>query len=479
MEIKLSKEQTQAWDYLGEVNKITSRVIYGGQAGGGKSFLICLWQIQRRLTYPGTRGYIAREVLRDLKDSVLITFFDVARLMSLKYKYNDQKSFIDFENGSRIQLLEVKYRPSDPDFNDLGSTEYTDGAIEEGVSVHKRAAEFLLSRTRYKHAEFGLTRKQLITCNPGAGWIKDEIVLPHNEGKKQKKNKFVRAILESNPNQAFVTLYKETLEGLDDPYDKARLLHGDWYAMPQTGGEFYKEFDQVKHISEVDDSRYDYDKAIHISFDENVNPYITLTVWQVEITTADEDKGVAGKKEVTQIDEFCLKHPNNTLKKLCSSFEARYNSHEAGLFIYGDATSKKQDVKLEKGYDFFSLARQYLTKFRPSLRVPLKNPSVVMRGNFINQIFRDNFDDIVINISEVCSHSIEDYNQVKEDADGTKKKDKFKDPKTQVTYERYGHCSDANDYFLCKVFENSFNLYLKGPNKPERIIRKRPQTSAY
>lgn len=467
MQIDLSKEQTQAWDYLSADNQTTSRVIYGGQAGGGKSFLICLWQIHRRQTYAGTRGYIAREVLRDLKDSVLITFFDVARMMGVKYKYNDQKSFIDFPNGSRIQLLEVKYRPSDPDFNDLGSTEYTDGAIEEGVSVHKRAAEFLLSRTRYKHDVYNLTRKQLITCNPGPGWIKDEVIVPYFEGTIKKKNKFVRATLESNPNQAFVVNYRETLESLDDPYDKARLLHGDWFALPQTGGEFYKEFDQVRHITEKEAAKYDPEKPLHIAFDENVNPYITCTIWQIE-----------GKSAV-QIDELCLSHPNNTLKKVCKAFEARYNNHEAGLFIYGDATSKKQDVKLEKGYNFFSLARGYLERFKPSIRVPQKNPAVVMRGNFINQIFRDNFDDISVQISEVCKNTIEDYNQVKEDADGTKKKTKFRDPNTQVNYEIHGHTSDANDYLLCEVFKNSFNLYLRGPDKVERIIHTRPQTSAY
>lgn len=102
-----------------------------------------------------------------------------------------------------------------------------------------------------------------------------------------------------------------------------------------------------------------------------------------------------------------------------------------------------------------------------------------MRGNFINQVFRRQFDDINIKISEVCKNTIEDYNQVKEDADGTKKKTKFRDPKTQVNYELYGHTSDANDYLLCEVFKNSFNLYLRGPDKVERIIATRPKTSAY
>ena len=468
-EVTLSIEQTKAIDFLSIDDKVTKRVIYGGQAGGGKSFLISLWQIQQRLMYPGTRGYIAREVLKDLKGSILVTFFDVAKSLDVPYKYNDVKSYIDFPNGSRIQLLEVKYRPSDPDFHDLGSTEYTDGAIEEGVAVHKRAAEILLSRTRYKHSEYGLTPKQLITCNPGDGWIKDEVVLPYiNHGIEKTKNRFVPATLDSNPDKEFVKIYSDNLDSMENAYDRARLRNGDWNAMPQTGGEFYKEFEQSKHVVDAEKWVYNPEEPLHITWDENVNPYLTCTVWQIH-----------DKKTAVQIDEICLETPRNTVEAVCKEFDRRYGTHQTGLFVYGDATSKKQDVKLEKGYNFFTLIAKHLKKYHPIVRVPSSNPAVVMRGNFMNAVFRSEFDGLKIYIASTCKKTITDYQQLKEDSDGKKKKEMFPNPETQVRYQKYGHCSDANDYFICEIFKESFTLYVKGPDKGKRVVRTIKRKNSY
>ena len=158
----LSKEQTQALDILED--KATRRLVFGGQAGGGKSFLICLFQITQRLKYPETRGYIGREVLKTLKNSILVTFFDVIKALNVPIRYNDNKGHIDFNNGSRIILLDLFNYPSDPNWDALGSTEYTDGAIEEGVQVSQKAADLLLTRTRYKHAEYNLTPKHAKHC---------------------------------------------------------------------------------------------------------------------------------------------------------------------------------------------------------------------------------------------------------------------------------------------------------------------------
>ena len=463
IDIVLSTEQTKAIELLED--NITKRVVFGGAAGGGKSFLACYNQIKKRTMYPGTRGYIARETLKDLKGSILVTFFDLIHFMGLNVKYNDQKSYIDFPNGSRISLLEVKYKPSDPNFNELGSTEYTDGVIEEGIRIHEKAAEILLTRTRYKHHEFGLSPKQLITCNPGPGWIRDKIVIPQIEQGPGEKNIYVPALLTSNPNKGFVEQYYQTLRDLSDEYDKARLLHGDWYATPKTGAEFYKYFDSDKHTRKHTGSEYNPELPLHVSFDENVNPYMACSVWQIN-----------GKRAI-KIDEIALKHPRNTLKDTCREFERRYMTHAAGLFIYGDATSVKQDVKLEKGYNFFKLARTYLERYRPVLRVPKSNPPVVMRGNFINSVFDNNFDGIEIIYCDNCVLSIQDVANVLEDADGRKKKEKIKDGISGVTYEKYGHFSDSDDYFLCEAFRDSYRKYTKGGHEIDRTIVTRPRTN--
>jgi hypothetical protein len=41
-------------------------------------------------------------------------------------------------------------------------------------------------------------------------------------------------------------------------------------------------------------------------------------------------------------------------------------------------------------------------------------------------------------------------------------KEKVKDVATGVTCEKYGHCSDANDYFICTAFAGEFAKYQRG-----------------
>ena len=47
---------------------------------------------------------------------------------------------------------------------------------------------------------------------------------------------------------------------------------------------------------------------------------------------------------------------------------------------------------------------------------------------------------------------------------------KYKDPTTQTSYEKYGHCSDANDYLICYIFSSEFNQYITGKRNLDYII---------
>ena len=70
-----TKTQGQALEYLFDNN--TTEVLYGGAAGGGKSFLGCAWIILLCLKYPKTRYLIGRSKLDSLKKTTFLTFLDV------------------------------------------------------------------------------------------------------------------------------------------------------------------------------------------------------------------------------------------------------------------------------------------------------------------------------------------------------------------------------------------------------------------
>ena len=215
----------------------------------------------------------------------------------------------------------------------------------------------------------------------------------------------------------------------------------------ESGGEFYKSFDQDKHVSTCN---YDPEKVLHVSLDENVNPYITCTIYHL-----------TGKK-IDQIDELCLTHPENNIKSLALTFIDRYKGHNTGVFIYGDATSQKEDTKIEKGQNFFTLFMNHIREFNPRLKVPKSNPPVAMRGNFINEVMKNNYEGLEILIDVDCHNSIADLQFCKEDSDGTKLKKKEKDIRTGVSYEKYGHTSDTLDYLICEAYSSEFQKYQRG-----------------
>lgn len=437
------------------------RIIYGGSAFGGKSTLISAWLDMMCRNFEATRYYLGRDTLKDIKESVLLTYFDWCKKTGSQFRYNEQKSKITYRNGSEIFLLETFNYPSDPNFDRFGSREYTAGAIEEGVTTTKRASDLLLSRTRFKHIEFGLKPKQLITLNPGEGWIKDDIVMPTMEAGRAKKpfDKFIKATLRSNPDKVAAEAYEKTLTETNNSYDLARLLEGDWNARPKSGAEYLKEFSQLRHVLPT---VYDPALALHVSFDENVHPYITALIFQIQ--------KVADVRHVVQIAEICQPPPNNSRKKVCEAICAKYRFHNGGMFIYGDATSKKSDTAKEYGENFFTDIMFHMKQFHPVLRVPPANPPVASRAGFINIILEKTFRQLRFIVDPSCKLSISDYCFALEDSDGGILKKRVTNPETGIQYEKHGHHVDAMCYFYCEAFLSEFNYYLTGGVEPNYLV---------
>lgn len=238
-----------------------------------------------------------------------------------------------------------------------------------------------------------------------------------------------------------------------NPVKYAVYANAEWGRLTD-GTEFYKSFNASIHTRSYNKCKYDPLKPLHISFDENVNPYLPFTVWQVS------------GKEYMQIDEFCLVNPNNTIKQACKRFAKEYTSkkHRAKVYVYGDATSKKEDVKIEKGANLFTLIERFLKEagFEVILRIDTSNPRVRLRGEFINDILQDNYGGYSIVISDKCKESIKDIRYVKENNEGGKLKEMVKNAKTGKSYQEYGHCTDAMDYFLCVALKKEFKDHQRG-----------------
>lgn len=228
-----------------------------------------------------------------------------------------------------------------------------------------------------------------------------------------------------------------------------RLIYGNPFV--RAGGEFYSGFNRMKHVRKVE---YLEGLPIHISFDQNVVPYVTATLYQIEQLDG-------GKQRIRQFDEICLSNPNNRTEKLCLEFIRRWGSRcKDGLYYYGDPSGKKSDTRSnEHDYKIVErILRRYLNN--RSNRVPFVHPRVIKRKDFINNCLEMVYPELDIIIGDHCKHSITDFEFLKEDINGKKLKETAKDDSGR-TYEKYGHTSDTFDYFITQAFPALYNRHFK------------------
>jgi len=212
-------------------DNVTTELMYGGAAGGAKSWTGCCWLLFMCLLYPEVKGFIGRESLKDIRDSTLVTFQKVARMYGLQanqdYKYNGQDNFIYFPNGSRIDMLNLEFMPSDPMYERLGSKEYTFGFLEECGQIHFNAFDVLKTRIgRHLNDKYELKAKLFLTCNPKKNWIYEYFVRPSEQGKLKPNQRFIKSLATDNTHRE--SDYLERLMSITDKVQRARLLDGNF-----------------------------------------------------------------------------------------------------------------------------------------------------------------------------------------------------------------------------------------------------------
>lgn len=228
LEIHPTEKQYLAWQAL--QNPDIAEIYFGGAAGGGKSWLGCESRLVRAYAYPGYKSYIGRNELTRLMASTYITFTKVCKFHNIPasdWHLNGKYNYIEFKNGSRIDLLDLAFKPSDPMFERFGSLEYTDGGwVDEAGEVHFMAIDILRSRGgRHLNTEFGLSPDSLYTFNPNKGWVY-RIYRADKEGKLPPDSVFIQALYKDNPHTE--EIYGKQLARIQDSAMRARLRDGSF-----------------------------------------------------------------------------------------------------------------------------------------------------------------------------------------------------------------------------------------------------------
>lgn len=431
---------------------------YGG-ASSSKTHSVCQRLLIFTMEGNDNNSFVFKKVSAKIDETIFETFKKIIRLWELGEYFKIQKHYIECKlTGSFISFSGL----DDAD-KVKGLEGYKKIFIDELDQIDFQDYEQLETRLR------GQEGQQIIAAfNPVSEFcfIKTEIFdkedltdIPSKINLKQINKDGDMVILRTNYLENIWIVGDGKGGGFIDKhaikkferFKERNINHYNIYALGlwghlRKGGEFLKQFNET-HIGNY---QYNENLPLHVVFDENVLPYLTCNVFQLE-------KGL-----LRQIDEIMLKDPLNTLKDTCEEFMKRYGDNRHGLFVYGDATSRKSDTKLQKGQNFYLLIKGYFSRLKPIFRIPKANPSVLMSRNFTNDLLSGQIEGVSLGIDSKCRNSINDYQYCTEDEDGKVNKKLIKDKVTGQSWQEYGHATDCLRYILTAMFIEKYKRFMKG-----------------
>lgn len=219
-------------------------------------------------------------------------------------------------------------------------------------------------------------------------------------------------------------------------------IHGSPFA--KSGVEYYGTYKRSIHVKPV---YYDDQLPLHLTWDFNAHPYMTGLVGQIAI-------GDDNRTKLRFFKEYPLKAPRNNIESVCSAFLKDYEPN-LGLFCYGDS-SGKNTLPIAQFRSFYQVIEQCFIWVSMKLRLLKANPrhnskdsGSIGRRDFMGKLFAGTLG-VDVEIDPSCKELIKDLEFVKEDANGAKVKKKVK--KEGVSFEEFGHFSDALDGMACWLF---------------------------
>lgn len=221
-------------------------VLYGGAAGGGKSYAMLVDPL-RYAHRAAHRGLIIRRSMPELRELI-----DKSRELYPKAfpgcKYKEVEKLWNFPSGAKIEFGFLErdadvYRYQGQAYSWIGFDEITHLPTEFSWN-------YLASRLRTTDSE--IIPYMRCTANPGgvgASWVKKRYIDPELpdtsfEGEDGLTRKFIPARLQDNPFLAKDGRYEKMLQALP-PTQRQQLLEGNWDVAE---GAAFTEFSPPEHV---------------------------------------------------------------------------------------------------------------------------------------------------------------------------------------------------------------------------------------
>lgn len=238
MQIERTKKQALFMDAT------QTEVLYGGAAGGGKSYAQLLDALIYACKYSGSKQLVLRRTFPELERSLIRVSREIYPQEIAKY--NESKHTWKFKNGS---LIEFGYCQQESDVTQYQSAEYDTIRFDELTHFTEYMYLYLFSRLRGANK---FPKQVKSSTNPGGvghAWVKERFIDPAPpmteiktpEGTrifipaKVQENSF---LMNSNPE------YIRTLDNLPENERKA-LRDGSWDLFE---GRFFTEWDPAVHV---------------------------------------------------------------------------------------------------------------------------------------------------------------------------------------------------------------------------------------
>lgn len=224
-----------------------NEVLFGGSAGGGKSYLIRYLAVWCALNCSGIQVYLFRRTYPDLQKNHMEGATSLPAMLGgliekKQVVINYGKGVINFANGSRIFLCHCQYEKNV--FNYQGAEIHL-LLIDELTHFSEKIYRFLRGRCRcgsWKPPKgFGGVFPRIVCCsNPGGighNWVKEMFVTanepnrvwrtPKAEGRMLRQ--FIPSMLADNPTmEQNDPDYRDRLLGLGDTALVKAMLEGNW-----------------------------------------------------------------------------------------------------------------------------------------------------------------------------------------------------------------------------------------------------------
>lgn len=287
MEISITKKQQSF------IDSKAFETLFGGAAGGGKSYGQLVDALLYALKYSKSKQIIFRTTFADLEKSLIRTSMELYPLSIAVY--NSSKHTWKFKNGSIIDFGYIQY---EKDVYQYQSAEYDVIRFDELTHFTEFMYTYLISRCRGANPYPKCIKSSTNPGGIGHNWVKERFIdigMPNTihtcklETGETTTRIFIPSLVQDN--KFMLTYDPDYIKRLDALPEKERkaLKYGDWDIFD---GQFFNEFKRSVHVIEpfeipkdwyvyfVMDYGLDMLAGYWIAVDYNNNAYVFREVYE-------------------------------------------------------------------------------------------------------------------------------------------------------------------------------------------------------